>query len=185
MDDNRGSPTPWPETSTGMATPIAVGRKPRRLILIRALGWILVAMTIAALVGGGLAITQSRRADARTRKLEFLAHQLDRDQRALAAVIETTNHRADGPIGKSEQVANALSRIDEVAGNVFVEANRVEDELGRAVALENGGGPGAGRSIYDGTAADAVRRLQTVLQGAQATLAAAEQAAADLRASAP
>jgi len=184
VDDNWDSPTPWPETPTGMVTPIAVGRRPRRLILIRALGWMLVAMTIAALIGGGLAIAQSRRADARTRKLEVLAHQLDRDQRALATVIETTNHQADTPIGKSEQVANALSRIDEVAGNVFVEANRVEDELGRAVGLENTAGPGAGRSIYDGTAADAVRRLQSVLQGAQLTLAVAEQAATDLRASA-
>ena len=92
--------------------------------------------------------------------------------------------QADAPSGKSEQVANALSRIAEAAGSVFVEANRVEGELGRAVALENGGGPGAGRSVYDGTAADAVRRLQSVLQGAQVTLAAAEQAAADLRASA-
>ena len=184
MDDNWGSPTPWPETPTGMVTPIAVGRKPRRPFLARALGWVLVVLTIAALLGGGLAIVQSRRADDRTRKLEVLTHQLERDQRALIAVIETANHQADAPIGKSEQVANALSRIDEVAGNVFVEANRVEGELGRAVALENGGGPGAGRSVYDGTAADAVRRLQTVLQGAQVTLAAAEQAAADLRASA-
>ncbi len=184
MNDNWGSPTPWPETPTGMVTPITVGRKPRRPLLIRALGWMLIVMTIAALVGGGIAITQSRRADSRTRRLVGLARRLDRDQRALAAAIETTNHRADAPIGKSEQVANALSKIDEVAGNVFVEANRVEDELGRAVGLENGGGPGAGRSVYDGTAADAVRRLQTVLQGAQLTLAAAEQAANELRTSA-
>ena len=184
MDDNWGSPTPWPGTPTGIVTPIAVGRRPRRPLLIRALGRVLIALTIAALIGGGVAGVQSRRADTRTRKLDVLTHQLDRDQRALAAAIETTNHRADAPIGKSEQVANALSRIDEVAGNVFVEANRVEAELGRAVGLENGGGPGAGRSIYDGTAADAVRRLQTVLQGAQLTLAAAEQAATELRASA-
>ncbi len=183
MDDNWGSPTPWPETPTGMVTPIAVGRRPRRPLLIRAFGWVLVVTAIAALVGGGIALAQSRRADGRTRKLDVLAHQLDRDQRSLAAAIETTNHQADAPIGKSEQVANALSRIDEVAGNVFVEANRVEAELGRAVGLENNGGPGAGRSIYDGTAADAVRRLQSVLQGAQLTLAAAEQAATDLRAS--
>ena len=184
VDDKWGSPTPWPETPTGMVTPIAVGRRPRRSLLVRALRWVLVVMTIAALVGGGIAIAQSRRADSRTRRLVGLAHQLDRDQRALAATLETTNHQADAPIGKSEQVANALSRIDEAAGSVFVEANRVEGELGRAVALENGGGPGAGRSVYDGTAADAVRRLQSVLQGAQVTLAAAEQAAADLRASA-
>ena len=166
-----------------MVTPFAVGRKLRRPMLIRALGWVLVVMTIAALGGGGLAIMQSRQADSRTRRLVRLTHQLDRDQRSLAAAIETTNHHADAPIGKSEQVANALSKIDEVARNVFVEANRVEDELGRAVGLENTAGPGAGRSIYDGTAADAVRRLQSVLQGAQVTLAAAEQAATELRAS--
>ena len=183
MDDNWGSPTPWPETPTGMVTPFAVGRKLRRPMLIRALGWVLVVMTIAALGGGGLAIMQSRQADSSTRRLVRLTHQLDRDQRSLAAAIETTNHHADAPIGKSEQVANALSKIDEVARNVFVEANRVEDELGRAVGLENTAGPGAGRSIYDGTAADAVRRLQSVLQGAQVTLAAAEQAATELRAS--
>ena len=184
MNDNWGSPTPWPETPTGRMRPIAVGRRPRRPLRIRALGWALMVLTIAALIGGGVAIVQSRRADSRTRKLDALAHQLDQDQRALATAIETINHQADAPIGKSEQVANALSTIDEVAGNVFVEANRVEAELGRAVGLENGGGPGAGRSVYDGPAADAVRRLQTVLQGAQLTLAAAEQSATELRASA-
>ena len=74
-----------------------------------------------------------------------------------------------------------MSKIDEAAGNVFGEANQVEAELSRAVGLENSAGPGAGRSIYDGSAADAVRRLQSVLQGAQLTLAAAQQAATELR----
>lgn len=184
MDDNWDTPTPWPETPRHAAAPVAVavGRRPKRPLAARLVGWVLILTTIAALVGAGVAIAQSRNADGRTRKLVALAHQLDRDQRALAAVIETINHRADAPIGKSEQVANALSKIDEVAGNVFRAANQVEAELGRAVGLENSAGPGAGRSIYDGTAADAVRRLQSVLQGAQLTLAAAEQAATELRA---
>ena len=182
MNDSWDAPKPWPGTPLTMTAPVAVGRRPKRPLVARVLGWVLIVMTIAALVGGGIAIAQSRRADTRTHKLDVLARRLDRDQLVLAKAIETINHQADAPIGKSEQVANALSRIDEVAGNVFVEANRVEAELGRAVGLENSNGPGAGRSIYDGTAADAVRRLQSVLQGAQLTLAAAEQAAAELRA---
>ncbi len=164
-----------------MTAPVAVGRRPKRPLAARVLGWVLIVMTIGALVGGGIAIAQGRRANARTHKLDVLARRLNRDQRVLAKAIETINHQADAPIGKSEQVANALSRIAEMAGNVFIEANRVEAELGRAVGLENSNGRGAGRSIYDGTAADAVRRLQSVLQGAQLTLAAAEQAATELR----
>lgn len=184
MNQGWEPPAPWATTPTISIAQTTVGRRPRHSTLVRVVGWILVVATIVALAGGVAGIVLSRRADDRAKHLNAIGARLDRDAKTLATVIETTNHRADAPIGKSEQVANALSRIDEVAGNVFVEANQVEAALGEAVGRENSGGPGSGRSIYDGTAADSVRRLQAVLQGAQLTLAAAEQAALELRTSA-
>ncbi len=184
MVDEWDPRTAWPVTPAPAARRTTVGGRPRQM-LIRVVGWVLVVATAVALGGGIANIALSRQAEDRTQQLDALAARLTRDEKALAAIIETTNHEADAPIGKSEEVANALSRIDEVAGNVFVEARQVEAALGEAVARENNDGPGSGRPIYDGAAADAVRRLQTVLQGAQLTLAAAAQAASELRAGTP
>lgn len=158
---------------------------PRKGRVARTVGIIVVLATVATLVGGALTIVAGNRATDRSHRLDAHARRFSRDRRALLAAIDTTNHRADAPIGKSEQVENALSRIDELAGIVLLEARAASNSLGEAVDRENSSGPGAGRSIYEGQAADAVRRLQGVLQSAQVTLAAAVQAAADLRASAP
>ena len=151
----------------------------------RVVGWVLVVATVLAVAGGAAGIVLGNRATDRARVTDARAARLGRSQQELVATIDTTNHQADTPIGKAEQVANALSHIDEAAGNVLIEAGGVQDALGEAVGRENSSGPGAGRSIYDGAAADAVARLQAVLQRAQVTLAAAVQAAAELRASTP
>lgn len=172
MDDDWQRPIPPPET-------------PRKGRVARAVGVIVVLGTVAAIVGGVLTIVAGNRATDRSHRLDAQARQLRRDRRALLTAIDTTNHRADAPIGKSERVENSLSRIDELAGIVLLEARAASASLGEAVDRENSSGPGAGRSIYEGQAADEVRRLQAVLQSAQVTLAAAVQAAADLRASAP
>lgn len=152
--------------------------------VVRVIGWLLVVVTVLAVAGGVAGMVFGNRATDRAHVADARAARLVRNQRLVVATIDTTNHRADAPIGKAEQVANALSHIDEAASNVLVEAGSVQDALGEAVGRENNGGPGAGRSIYDGAAADAVARLQAVLQRAQVTLAAAIQAAAELRASA-
>ena len=151
----------------------------------RVVGWVLVVATVLAVAGGIAGIVLGNRATDRAKVAAARSTRLGRSQRDLVGTIDSTNHHADAPIGKAEQVANALSHIEEAAGNVLIESGSVRDALSDAVGRENNSGPGAGRSIYDGAAAEAVARLQAVLQRAQITLAAAVQAAAELRASAP
>lgn len=151
----------------------------------RVVGWVLIVATVLAVAGGVAGIVLGNRATDHAKVADARTARLDRSRRDLLGTIDTTNHHADTPIGKAEQVANALSHIEEAAGNVLLESGSVRDALSEAVGRENSSGPGAGRSIYDGVAADAVTGLQAVLQRAQATLAAAVQAAAELRASAP
>ncbi len=161
-------------------TPSGAGGRGRQV-----LGWLLIIATVATLGRGVGLIVDANRADDATLRAHTTTRRLTRAQLTIVRSLDVANHAADAPIGKAEQVANALSRIGESAGSVFRESRTVKDVLGRAVGLENTRGPGAGRSLYEGEAADAVRRLQGVLQGTQVTLAAAIQAAADLRASAP
>ena len=108
---------------------------------------------------------------------------------SFAAGAVALDHRAlsiDLLVGRTE-----IGRRGDLAfGSIHIglrdlDNGSVRDALSDAVGRENNSGPGAGRSIYDGAAAEAVARLQAVLQRAQITLAAAVQAAAELRASAP
>lgn len=148
------------------------------------LGWLLIVATIATLGRGIGLIVDANRVDDATHRAHAATNRLTQTQQTTVRSLDVTNHAADAPIGKAEQVANALSHISGSAGNVFRESRAVKDVLGRAVSLENTRGPGAGRSLYEGEGSDAVRRLQAVLQETRVTLAAAIQAAADLRASA-
>jgi hypothetical protein len=150
----------------------------------RIVGWMLVVATVAAVVVGATTLIAGRRADDRAHTARRRAAATLATQRAVARTTELVNHQADAPIGRSEQVAYALSHIDEAAGTVLIDGGAVQDVLGEAVGKENNEGRGAGRPLYLGRGHDAVTRMQDGLRHAQDTLADALKAAAELKASA-
>jgi hypothetical protein len=150
----------------------------------RIVGWLLVVATVAAVAVGVTSLLAGGRADDRARTARQHAAADRAAQRTVARRTEVVNHEADTPIGRSEQVANALSHIDEAAGTVLVDGGDVQDVLGEAVGKENNEGPGAGRALYLGRGNDAVNRMRDGLRHAQETLADALKAAAELQASA-
>ena len=151
------------------------GQKLGRLVLIVAL---LAACT------GVAAVVVASRTDDRAAAARRLRATVRSEIRSAASKTDTTNHRADRPIGDAELVANSVAKIESESGSVLREASTTDQALARAVDAANAGNLAGSRQIYDGEAADALRRLEDVMNRARLYLAGAQHAAAALQASA-
>lgn len=154
-------------------------RRPGKIL--RPVAFVLAVVTagigVAAVVAAAKA--DDRSADTRQRTAS-LQRQRHRNERA----IDEANHGADGPIGIAERVVTSVSSIGSASGDVLGQASGVDDILGRAVDLANSGNFSGAGALYDGEAAEAINRLESLMAEARVLLAAAQQSSAELRAGA-
>ncbi len=150
----------------------------------RTLGRLVLIFALLTAGAGVAAVVVGSRADDRAVAARHLRTTVRREIRSAATQTDTTNHRADRPIGDAELVANSVAKIASESGSVLREASTTSEALARAVDAANAGNLAGSQLIYDGEAADALRRLQDFLNRARLYLAGAQQAAVALQVSA-
>lgn len=155
-------------------------RQPRRG---RVLGRLVLLVALLTAGAGVATFVLGSRAEDRAAAARFLRQEARGEIRSVAAKTETMNHGADQPIGDAELVANSVTKIAGASGTVLREASGANQALARAVEAANAGNLAGSRQIYDGEAADALRRLQDVMNRARLYLAGAQQATLALQAS--
>jgi hypothetical protein len=165
-DVGRPAPPQSPEAKRGRR----VGTTVAALLLVA-----VAAVGVALLVGGLRSLSDADKTRARVAELRRERHELIQRTGAAEAVT-------DAPIGGAERVANSVASVVEATDAVILESGDTNQLLSQAVRQANAGDRTAANRIYDGEAAESVRRLQEALARADSALAAAQQAAADLEA---
>ncbi len=148
------------------------------------LGRLVLIVALLTAGAGFAAVVVASRTDDRAAAARRLRTTVRSEIRSVASRTDTTNHGADRPIGDAELVANSVAKIESKSGSVLREASTTDQALARAVDAANAGNLAGSRQIYDGEAADALRRLQDVMNRARLYLAGAQQAAVALQTSA-
>ncbi|MGZ4689675.1 MAG: hypothetical protein ACXVKA_00490 [Acidimicrobiia bacterium] len=150
--------------------------------LRNALTW--VAAGLGAIIGVALLIIGvSAFADASDTRAR--ADEQRRERPALVAETRAEEREGDAPIGRAEKVTTAVSASVEAADSVGSKSQETTDLLSRAVRIANDGNLNGARDLYAGEGATSVRQLDDELARAQAAIAAARQAVADLHERAP
>jgi hypothetical protein len=130
---------------------------------------------VALLVVGMVAFGRADDTRAQTAKLRT-------QRRTLEARTARAERDVDAPINDAERVAKSVTTIVEASASVITQSTETNDVLDRAVGLANSGRRAESSQLLAGEGASSVQQLNDTLARAQAALAAAQQAAANLAA---